>query len=462
VVNTLALLYIFTTLIIIFISRKLFIIAFGDMRLNKYMPHTHLWLCQLIIFSLIGANLMVLGVRGEIIDNFVQNEIHYHYALWTVYYTLVAFPIGVIFFNYVIGFKNDKNLKLFLSKKTEYCFSDSDSRVKVFFYIITLVSLGVVVYLSYYKAPLFMYLTGNIDRIQTARIAYDRFFEGSALIKNVIGQSIIPLASYIAFSYYKYTKQKDWRNIFIIIASCALFISGANMSKSGLAWYFLPFIFIITSFSGNIPYKKMFKFGLLMIPLPIYMYTVKYANAGFGALDIIFNFYGGPIGRILIGQVQSLPSYFEIFPTMHELLLGKSIAIFSYLGLPFIESARVAAIYLEPVGVAQGWVGVANTLFIGDVYANFGLIGIIFSPFWLALVYSIFYWLLVGNHKNPLTIGTYVFVLNNLTQSLTGGFFSAYVVNTRIIAALMFLILIKIFVNLIGGGKKVYKAESIN
>ncbi|WP_338449639.1 O-antigen polymerase [Niallia oryzisoli] len=445
-----ALIHIFTSLIVIFISKKLFIIAFGEMRINKYMPHTHLWLWQLIVLSLVGANLMVVGVRADIITNFVQNEQSYLFSLWSVYYTMLMFPVAIIFFNNIIGLKINKYFKLFLNKKVEYSYKDSDSRIKIFFYCMSIISIFVVVYLCYYNAPLFMYLTGRIDRVLNARVAYDRAFEGSKLIKNVIGESIIPLASYIAFAYYKFTKQKHWKIIFTILCMCALFISGANMSKSGLAWYFLPYVFIITSMNGKIPYKKLFKIILIIAPIPLYMYTVQYARAGFGITDIILNFYGGPLGRIFIGQIQSLPAYFEIFPDLYEFLLGKSISLFSYIGLPFIETARIAATYIEPVGVQEGWVNVANTFFIGDAYANFGLIGVLFSPIWVAFVYSIFYRLLVTHRKSPLSIGCYVFILNNLTESLTGSFFSAYVVNTRVISSLLFLLCIKIFVSLLG------------
>ena len=419
-------LHITISIFIILISRILFRFAFGEMRFNRYMPHIHLWLFQLLILSLAGANLMLLGIRGNIIKNFITNENHYLSTIWAVYYIMLMLPISIIIFNHILGFNINNNNRIFINSPTEYSFTDSDRSIKIFFGGMTVVSVVVVIYLCYYEAPLYMYLTGRINRVLSARVAYNRMFKGSQIIKNVIGESIIPLSSYISFSYFKHTKHKHWRMIFYIHLLSSIFIKGAGMSKSGIAWYFLPYIFIITIMDGKIPFKKMVKIALVLIPIPLYMYTLQYTASSLGLKDILFNFYGGPIGRILVGQIQSLPAYFQIFPYQHEYLLGKSISLFRHLGLPFIESARIIATYIEPIGVSSGWVGVANTLFVGDAYANFGLIGLIISPIWVGFVYSLFYSKLTNNPKTPLSIGVYVFILDNLTKSITGGFCCIY------------------------------------
>ncbi|MDK2920213.1 MAG: hypothetical protein PWQ37_2946 [Candidatus Petromonas sp.] len=442
--------HILISLFLILISRKLFEKSFGVISIKEYMPHIHLWLLQLVIFCLVGSNLMVIGIRGYVISNFITNEESYLYGLYSVYYVMIILPISVIIFNYIFKFRIDKKLKVYLKKETNYYFIDSDFFIKILFVVMSIVSILTVVYLCYYDAPLFMLLTGRINRVLTARITYSRAFHGSAIIKNIVGETLIPLSSYIAFAYYRFTKQKPWKNIFFILLVSSLFIRGASLAKSGIAFYLIPYIYIITIMSRKIPYRKLVKIFLLVIPPLLMMYKVQYASSDLTIKDIVFDFYGGPLGRVFIVQIQSLPSYFEIFPKSFDFLMGKSIALFRHLGLPFIESARVVASFLEPVGVKEGWVGVANTLFVGDAYANFGLIGLIISPIWVAFVYSFFYWRLLSSPKTPLTIGYYVFILDNLTNSLTGGFFSAYVINTRVIVAMIFLFTIKLFVQIVG------------
>jgi oligosaccharide repeat unit polymerase len=382
---------------------------------------------------------MVFGVRSSVISNYVQNEVTYVYALLAVVYAIIAIPLSVIIYNGVGRFNIRKHFDNYLSAATHV--TKYHKNEKVFFLCMTAVSVFVVLYLSYYNAPLFMFLTGRIDRVLISRIEYSRFFQGSSVIKNVIGQSLVPLVSYITFGYYMTTKQRYWRNIFFVNLMCSIFISGAEMSKAGIAFYFIPFIFLIVILKGKIPVRNIFKYILIIGSSVVLMYSVYYASTGWSIREIILNFYGGPIGRILIGQIQSFPTFLEIFPDSHQFLFGKSIAVLRFLGLPFIESARIVAMHIEPAGVNAGWVGVANTIFLGDAYANFGLVGILISPFWLGLVYSFFYRRMLSSPKTPVLIGFYVFVLNNLTVSSTGGFFSAYVVNTRVIAAILFLLM---------------------
>src|SRR5690606_29507918 len=115
----------------------------------------------------------------------------------------------------------------------------------------------------------------------------------------------------------------------------------------------------------------------------------------------------------------------------------------------FVEAARVVASYIEPIGVQSGTVGVANTIFAADAYANFGILGVIISPIWVAFIFSFFYMRLIKSNKSPINIAYYIFILDNLTTSVTGSFFSAFVINTRIIAAILFLIVIKIAVKVV-------------
>lgn len=443
--------------VVIIISIYLFKISFGSMKLNIYLPHTHLFIWQLLMLAVVGSNLMVLGIRSPLIDSFIRDSKTYLYSLLSVYYIMIMMPISIIIFNSIFRFGINKKIGNYLSKDLQYKYLDKDKYVKVFFIIFSIIAIMVVIYLSKHNAPLYLYLTGKAGRVSLARVSYDRFFTGSLLVKNVIGKSLIPLASYISFSYIRFTKDKTWKIIHFILMFCAIFVSGANMSKSGVAWYFLPYIFIITFTNGRIPYKKLFKYGTGIFLMVLSLYSAHYLNTDYGIKDILSNFYSGPIGRILIGQIQSLPSYYEIFPDMNDFLYGKSLSILNYLGLPFVDAARVAATFLEPHGVQGGWVNVANTLFVGDAYANFGILGVVLSPIWVAFIYSWIYWKLITTDKTPITVGFYVFVLDNLTSSITGGFFSAFVVNTRIIAGALFYFSIIFFVSLFKKKRKYAK-----
>ena len=140
-------------------------------------------------------------------------------------------------------------------------------------------------------------------------------------------------------------------------------------------------------------------------------------------------------------QIESLPQFFAVFPNMHDFTYGAGIAILRFIGIDQVESARVVASVFEPTGVSEGWVGVHNTLYIGDAYANFGIVGIIVSPFIVALWYGFFYRRLVISPKTPVNVACYIQLLELLTEGYTGGFCSTYLVNTQAITVICFLFL---------------------
>ena len=113
-----SILFLFVSIIVVFLSKILFKNAFGDIGINRYLPHTHLYFFQLILFSLVGANLMIFGFSTSVISSFVQHETTYIYSVLAVYYAIILIPISIIIFNHIFKFNIGKNLPSFLDSET--------------------------------------------------------------------------------------------------------------------------------------------------------------------------------------------------------------------------------------------------------------------------------------------------------------------------------------------------------
>lgn len=435
--------YYFISIMVVILSYAGFKKAFGTMNIGIYMPHMHLFYYQFLAMSMIGILLMCGGARSVVLKKFGVTEGSVETSLFIIWYMVLALSLGMIFFSKSLK-RRKVHLKTFLDSPIVL---EKESSVKLFFLICTVVAVLCVVYLYIKQAPIFQYLTRSIGRVLNARISYSRNFQGSYLIKNVIGQTIVVLVSYILFIYYRVSRERYWKILFFINFICALIISGASLSKSGIVVYIIPFLFLLVCTGHKFSIWKYIKLGSLLLGIIIVFYSIQ-TSGNSGGLKVLLDFYGGPIGRILYTQIQSLPTYFMIFPEMHPFTQGQGIALLRFIGLPHVESARVVAMFLEPEGVAQGWVGVANTLFVGDAYANFGWIGILISPFIIAFWYTFFYKRLVTLPKTAVNVAAMVVILDNLTNSFTGGFCSAYLVNTKVISIILFIGLYKLFVGL--------------
>ena len=428
---------------ILFISFLLFKKAFRTMNVQYYMPHMHMFYYQLVVMCLIGGMLLVGGVRSTTLQEFGVTNESVVLTIFSVWYVMIMIPLCCFIFLK----RNNVEARITTYIKKESIVRDTIA-VRWFWGIGTLISLFCVGYLYVYDAPIFLYLKGTIGRVLLSRVAYGREFEGSYFIKNVLGQSVAVMISYVTFVYFYLTKKRFWRNLFFIDFACGVIIAGASLSKAGIIVYIIVYIFLLVAMGYKFNIKRIVAWGCPLILLVILAYRVQQGE-GFDLKRILFDFHSGPIGRILFMQIQSLPAYFMIFPSSHPFTWGKGIALLRFVGLPHVESARVVAEFLEPTGVEQGWVGVANTLFIGDAFANFGWIGVIISPVLVAFWFSFFYKKWLTSKKEPIKIVGYVMILDNLISSITGGYCAAYIINTKVIVLVCMMVLFEIYICLV-------------
>lgn len=437
------------TIVILFITSLGFKRAFGSLSIETYMPHSHLFYYQIVAMTLVASLALGAGVRSDILIRFGITGESVELTLICIWYMLIALCIGLMFFMRNIDVK---------TCITQYCHKeilcDKERISRLFYVLCTLVAVFCLFYLFLLDAPIFQLLKGNIGRVLTSRVAYGRDFGGSAFIKNILGQHMTVTVSYITFLYYRKYKRKFWRNIFVINFVCALIISSASLSKAGTVAYLVPYLFLYTLTGKRLKIRIWIPYISILLLIVLGAYYIQSGGTR-GYWEVLLDVDAGPIGRIFFVQLQSLPAYFMIFPNRCGFLFGKSIPILSYISNIFVESARVVATYLEPEGVAAGYVGVANTLFLGDAYANFGWAGIIISPFIVAFLFAFFYKKLLFTKKTPENLGGIVMILYSLVRSFTGGFCSGYLFNTQIITVLFLIIGHYIFCQIMSGSTKI-------
>lgn len=429
------------SILVVCISFFIFKATFGNMNIKYYLPHMHLFYYQMVAMCMVGGVLMYCGVRSTVHNRFGLSDHSVWLAMLSIWYVFLSVPLFIFIFMRRWGRDKRDSIKIYIEQDVKV---DDSHIMRMFGIACTLFCVVCVAYMYYVRAPIFQLIDGSIDNVLVARVAYTRTFTGSQLVKNIFCETLAVLVSYVMFVFAFKLKKKFWISLACVCCVCGILISGASLSKSGMVVYLIPFVFLLVLCGCKISLGKYTKLGIVIMVMVLYFYVVQ-TGGSVSVHTLLTDFWAGPIGRVFIGQIHGLPAYFMIFPSQYEHILFSGIPIVRFFGMEYVQSARVAATFLEPVGVTQGWVGVSNTLFVGDAYACFGWIGLILSPIIVGWWIAFFYKKMYSSEKNPVYMVAYICILDKLVSGFTGGFCSSYLINTQIIAIVLFIFLYNVF-----------------
>lgn len=136
----------------------------------------------------------------------------------------------------------------------------------------------------------------------------------------------------------------------------------------------------------------------------------------------LFYYNQGIVGRLILGQITGLYKMLEYFPQTVDFIGFSSISnlLADVLNFDYSErAARITMVLFNPSGVARGTAGVINSLFVAEAWANWGLLGVLFSPIWVGFVVETIYIIFLKCKKTPLLVGAFTFL--SLKWPITGG-----------------------------------------
>lgn len=116
--------------------------------------------------------------------------------------------------------------------------------------------------------------------------------------------------------------------------------------------------------------------------------------------------------RIAFAPAEALYYYFEAFPTMDGHLHGRSIGRLSaLLGLEYFDSANYVAnlIYRKQGGLGTTD-GTNNAAFIGDLWADFGMAGVIIGSFFAGILIQVLQILVERRSRTSTSLALYAFL----------------------------------------------------
>lgn len=279
-------------------------------------------------------------------------------------------------------------------------------------------------------AVLYIYL-GKIDQVALvvalkegaaaaglARSKMGNDFSGKyhwySLVLHNIG-TIVTLSFYVAWLL---KKRFLTLVLFLVAFSISAFVAIMATEKEPFIGLLMALFMAhyLTRHNGYVPKKDIVVFGGVVISILVvfYIYFMGSGSAS-KALWSVFS-------RAFAGSISPAYFYLEYFPEHQDFMLGKSFpnpgGIMPYTPINFTIDLMN---WKFPDHVKTGVVGTMPTVFWGEAYANFGVVGIPIIAFVMGVLVATLSYFVSKLELNPLTIAFTVWLIFHLkTLSVTG------------------------------------------
>lgn len=286
------------------------------------------------------------------------------------------------------------------------------------------------------------------------RSAMGNAFEGKYHWYRLFMRDFLSIASFAFFAHWLLCHKRFPLLIFI----ASFLITGFSMlmatEKGPFLWYLIALflVYIIIRRGGRLPLQLILSgtsLGLLIIGL-MYVYFM-------GSPNIWTGIQSG-FSRFTTGQMSGLYHYLIVFPEKVDYLLGTSFpnpgGIFPW--EPYfltVEMSNIVYPELEDKGIISSM----PTFFWGEMYANFGYIGILIPPFFVGYVVYAINNLIFRLPMSPILLGIFLSVLLYV-KNISGTGLSAYIINSYAITMLVFTF---VCLGIVGRGVIKYRSKPI-
>ncbi len=416
--------YLLISFIALIFSFILFKKVSGSLKLTQLNMISWLFFYSLILQSFIASILVVYNIDNQYMINKLSDENSRIYGWLAVQYTLVMMPLGMLFVVRLFGYKHNNNIfQRYVHSDIVSFLSIKDTYIRYPLYIFSVISILSVIYVL--NALESMPISGVIqglahEELAALRQSASRDFQGNIYIRNIFALGLTPILAYISFAYYKMTKNKFDLIWFLLLFIATLFILTYNVAKSPFIQFLLGFLFLNILLNGSIKRKTLFIFFGLVILLFVFLYFVI---SNITDPSILFSYNSGILGRILLSQAAGTYLSFDLFPRGidHIGFASMSGLLNSIFNIESVDrSARLLMDNYFHSKIINGTGGVINSLFIGEAWANFGLIGVLVSPFYIGMIIQTLFMFFLKMPKTPLLLGLFAFF--SYKGGVMGGF----------------------------------------
>lgn len=372
-----------------------------------------------------------------------QVRYHYLFSIVSFYFLVpIGFLIGQSFFN-LTNSKISHFIIPIINKKSLFNFNLLNQS------LIIIIIISVILYIlrsstfpliDLIKSP-GDYLKASLTREESFKLLKITTIEKYLFnwLRNLFLPIIVILN--LLISKMKYNKLITFNSSIVLIL--AILINSITLEKSPVAALFLSIFGMLFLFRDYLKPKHLLFSFLIILSIPISIMALLFWGRP-NMVNVIFN---SLLNRLFIIPAEVLYQYFEIFPDYHQYLYGTGTNLFSWF------FSKGDGTFPLTNYVAKYWWGIeftsgsANTVFLGNFWAEFGFWGIIFSTIVVGFLLHLLSWMILEFVDYQFNF-TYILLSSILLPIFIFNFFSSNITTiffTRGLLILLFsLVILKI------------------
>jgi hypothetical protein len=308
-------------------------------------------------------------------DEITSGRLRFLFGIESV---MISVPIGVFLTNCCFHFKKEEIAEYFHSKVDAEPPTLAQTRL-----YLTILGLGVLlIVINILETPVIplLYLIRNPGETITAAILREDAFKflNSPLtyVYAVFRDVVFPFLIMVALGSYRTGRGRLWRGLFWITLACGVGYAALTIEKSPVAAIFgLLFLFYYLLNGGEVGKFAAIAAPVLFLSFPAMVILLAYSGTEGGTFGGLFQALGN---RLFYSPAQIVYAYFEIFPKLVPFQHGASLAKVAHLmGWRSLDIPNFVGLYMTEGGGGGLDTISANSCFIGNLNADFGLPGVV-------------------------------------------------------------------------------------
>lgn len=398
-------------------------------------------IAAILFFNYIGLPILYFELDSYralfVTDKYVVRQVFFYTSI-----TISLMVVGFMVAHKLFGSIELSDINLHCNKyKINRGLSRGDDSLNLGIVFFSFISL-IVLYLYLQKVGRIALFESDFYSSARIRSLMTNAFSGKYHWYKVFMNDSLVFLTYVALANALITKRFFSTTLFITLFLSSLFVTAMTAEKAPLVFFlagcFLVYISVVKKYIFSLKYVPI----ILVISLSILAFFYFRERIPLNRLipDIL--------SRAWTGQIQAAYHYLEYF-SINDFLLGKSFPN-PRLIFPFTPISLPAEImnWARPDGLVEftGVQGTMPTIFWGEMYGNFGILGVLIFPGFVGFGLYGLNKALCMLKMSPLIIGFFVWLLLHFKDlALTG--LSSYFIDIYLFVIVIIFIILYLIIN---------------